>query len=44
MYQPIYQSIAPFSPPSQRSEPLPTMFELPSEEPEESGLPDEFQV
>jgi len=32
----------PLQPPSQRSEPLPTVFELPSEDPEETGLPDEF--
>lgn len=42
MYQPTYQPIDTFSPPSLRTEPLPTMFDLPSEDPEDSGLPDEF--
>jgi Uma2 family endonuclease len=38
MYQPIYPSNAPRPP----AETLPTMYDLPSEDPEESGLPDEF--
>jgi len=37
-----YQSIPQTDPPRPPSEILPTMYDLPSEDPEDSGLPDEF--
>jgi Uma2 family endonuclease len=40
MYQPIYPSNAPRPP----AETLPTMYDLPSEDPEEPGLPDLFHL
>lgn len=40
MYQPIYPSNAPLPP----AETLPTMYDLPSEDPEEPGLPDLFHL
>jgi Uma2 family endonuclease len=38
----IYQSIPQTDPPRSPRETLPTMYDLPSEDPEEPGLPDEF--
>lgn len=40
--QPLYPSIPQLNPPRPASETLPTMYDLPSEDPEEPGLPDEF--
>ncbi|MFM7425051.1 MAG: Uma2 family endonuclease, partial [Elainella sp.] len=37
-----YRSIPQTDPPRPPSETLPTMYDLPSEDPEEPGLPDEF--
>lgn len=42
MFSHTYPSIAQTDPPRSPRETLPTMYDLPSEDPEEPGLPDEF--